>query len=140
MGKEFGKNWRIAVGDGAGPEVFTEIAGEVSFDWSRSSKEIDTSSKDDGAYATIGYGRQSVSISVSGKLTLPDADGLERVAEVSKSATPQCNFKIMKGAAVKFAGTMSIGNLSTTHADDEVCTYKFDLKTAAAPTTDDLGA
>lgn len=139
MGKEYGKNWRVEIGDGLVSEGFDAIGGETGFDWSRSSKEIDTSSKDDGNYATKGYGRQSVNIQVNGKVSLPDA-GLERAADVAKSATPEVNIRITKGAVVKFEGLMAIGNFSTSHPDDEVCTYRFDLSTAAAPDVDDLGA
>lgn len=139
MAKEFGKNWRVKIGDGEVSEAFDTIGGEVGFEWSRSSKEIDTSTKDDGQYATRGYGRQTVTIRVNGKVSLPD-DGLERAAEVAKSATPEVNVQITKGAVVKFEGLMAIGNFSTSHPDDDVCTYSFDLSTAEAPETDDLGA
>jgi predicted secreted protein len=140
MGKEYGKDWRVEIGDGATPtEAFTPIGGEVSFDWSRSSKEIDLSSKDDGQYAATGYGQQSVQVSVNGKVSLPDT-GLEAASDLAKAATPVGNMRIVKGAIVKYEGAMAIGNFSTTHPNDEVCTWKFDLKSAAAPTVDDLGA
>ena len=139
MGKEYGKNWRVEIGDGLVSEGFDPIGGEVGFEWSRSSKEIDTSSKDDGNYATKGYGRQSVSISINGKVSLPDI-GLERAADIAKSATPEVSIRIVKGAVVKFEGKMSIGNFSTSHPDDDVCTYRFDTSTAAVPVVDDLGA
>jgi predicted secreted protein len=139
MAKEFGKDWRIKVGDGQNAETFQFIGGEVSFDWSRSSKEIDTSTKDDGSYATAGYGRQSVTIAANGKLSLPD-EGFERLADVAKSPTPVLTIEICKGAIVKFKGAMAVGNLSTTFPDDDACTWKVDFKAAAAPAIDDLGA
>lgn len=139
MAIEFGKNWRLKIGDGAGAEVFSVISGEGSLDWTRQSKEIDTASKDTGQYGTMGYGRQTVSFKVSGKLTLPDT-GLERVADIAKSATPEVHVQVVKGAITKFEGLVSIGNFSCTFPDDEVATYSFDMKVADVPTTDDLGA
>jgi predicted secreted protein len=139
MGVELGKNWRLKIGDGASPEVFTVVGGEGSLDWTRQSKEIDTSSKDTGQYATMAYGRQSVSFKISGKLTLPDT-GLERVADIAQSATPEVNIQITKGSIVKFEGLVSVGNFSTSFPDDDACTYSADMKAAETPTVDDLGA
>ena len=87
----------------------------------------------------MGYGRQTVSFRVSGKLTLPDT-GLERADEIAKSATPEVNVQVVKGSIVKFEGLVSIGNVSCSFPDDEVATYSFDMKVADAPVTDDLGA
>ena len=70
MAIEFGKNWRLKIGDGEASEAFDAIGGEGGLDWTRQSKEIDTGSKDTGQYGTMGYGRQTVSFRVSGKLTL----------------------------------------------------------------------
>ena len=139
MAIEFGKNWRLKIGDGEASEAFDAIGGEGGLDWTRQSKEIDTGSKDTGQYGTMGYGRQTVSFRVSGKLTLPDT-GLERADEIAKSATPEVNVRVEKSGVVKFAGLMAIGNFSCTFPDDEVCTYSFDMKTAEAPTTDNLPA
>jgi hypothetical protein len=137
---EYGQTWRIEIGDGTtGTENFLPIAGEVTFDWTRTSKEIDLSSKDDGAYAATGYGSQKVTISPSGKLKLPDP-GLQRLSAVSKLIPPVETVKIMKGAIVKYQGLMGVGNFSTAHPNDDVCTWKCDLTAVAAPTVDDIGA
>ncbi len=137
---EYGQEWRIEIGDGvADTEGFLPIAGETTFDWTRTSKEIDLSSKDDGAYASTGYGSQKVTISPSGKLKLPDP-GLQRLSAVSKTIPPVCNVKVIRGAVVKYSGSMSVGNFSTTHPNDDTCTWKCDLASAAAPTVDDIGA
>lgn len=139
MGSIYGKDVRIEIGDGASGEAFDQIGGEVSFDWTRSSKEIDLSSKDDGAYAASGYGSQSVTLSINGKLKLPDT-GLERAAAVAKTVPPTCNIRVSRGAITLYEGLMSVGNFSTSFPNDETATYKFEAKSAAAPTIDDLGA
>jgi hypothetical protein len=78
MGTERGLDWRIQIGDGGGPEVFTNIGGEISFDWKRSSEEIDESTKDDGIYGSTSYGQQKIMISVNGNLKLPDTASRRR--------------------------------------------------------------
>lgn len=139
MGTEYGKDWRIFVGDGGGPETFSPIGGEGSFDWKRSSDKIDLSSKDDGQYKSGSFGQQEITISVNGNAKLPDT-GLEGAFDIAKASPPELNIKIMKGATVKFACLMGIGNFSTTHHKDGPVTYSFDLSNVGAPSVDDLGA
>lgn len=136
---DYGQTWRIKVGDGADPEVFVTIGGEVSFDWERSSKEIDTSSKDDGYLASTGYGSQKITITPNGKLKLPDP-GLSKLVAASKAVPPTINVEIVSGEVVQYAGEVAVGNFSTTHPNDDVCTWKCTLAASAVPTTDNLGA
>lgn len=139
MGTEYGKDWRIHIGDGEEAETFTAIGGETSFDWKRSSQEIDESTKDDGMYGSTSYGQQKITFSVAGNVKLPDA-GLQRAATVSKSAPPEVTIRAMKGAVVKYEGRVAIGNFSTTHPKDGPVTYTFDMANKGAPEVDDLGA
>jgi predicted secreted protein len=139
MGVEYGKDWRIKIGDGGGTEVFDAIGGEGSFDWARASDEIDLSSKDDGIYKSTGYGQQAITFSISGKVKLPDA-GLERADTVSKSSPPEVNIQVVKGAVIKFEGRVAIGNFSCSFPSDGPATYSFAMKNVGAPVTDDLGA
>lgn len=139
MGYEYGKDWRIKIGDGQATEAFDNLGGEGSFEFKRSSDNIDLSSKDDGAYKAQGYGQQSITISVTGKLKLPDV-GLERVLTVSKGSPPEVNIKIMKGAIVKFAGRIGIGNFSLSAPQDGAIPYSFDMSAVSAPTVDSIAA
>lgn len=139
MGTEYGKDWRIHIGDGAGVEAFTQIGGELSFTWQRQSQEIDDSTKDDGDYGSTHYGQQKITFNVNGNVKLPDV-GLERASDVSKSATKEANIKVMKGATVKYQGKVKIGNFSTEHGKDGPVTYTLAMANAGAPTIDDLGA
>jgi predicted secreted protein len=140
MAVEYGKEWRIKIGDGAsGTEGFDIIGGEGSFEWSRSSDEIDLSSKDDGVYKSSSYGQQAITFSISGKVKLPD-DGLERAADVAKTSPPEVNIQVVKGAVKKFAGRVGIGNFSTSFPTDGPATYTFNMKNVGAPTIDNLGA
>jgi hypothetical protein len=139
MGTERGLDWRIQIGDGGGPEVFTNIGGEITFDWKRSSEEIDESTKDDGIYGSSSYGQQKITISASGNVKLPDT-GLEGAFATSKAAPPEVSIKIVRAATTKFAGKVAIGNFSTTHNKTGPVTWSFDMVNVGAPTTDDLGA
>ena len=137
MAREMGKDWRIAIVAGGASAAVT-IGGETGFEWSRSSAEIDTASKDDGNYGSTDYGRQSISIRVQGKLNLPDV-GLELASDASKASTP-VTMQVLKGDVVKYEGLTSIGNFSTNFNDGEQATYSFDARNTGAPTIDDLGA
>lgn len=140
MATERGNDWRVEIGDGeTGTEGFDPIGGEISFDWSRSSSEIDESTKDDGVYGSTSYGQQKISFKVNGNVKLPDA-GLTRASTIAKTSPPEVNIRIRKGTIVKFAGRVAIGNFSTTHAKDAPVTYTFDMANKGAPTIDNLGA
>lgn len=140
MGVEYGKDWRIKIGDGAAPtEGFSVVGGEGSFDWARASDEIDLSSKDDGIYKSTGYGQQAITFSLNGKVKLPDV-GLERVDDIAKTSPPEVNIQVVKGAIVKFKGKVAIGNFSCSFPNDGPATYSFSMKNVGAPTVDDLGA
>jgi predicted secreted protein len=133
-GTEFGLDYRIAVDD-----AHILIGGEISFDWKRSSQEIDISTKDDGIYGSTSYGQQKISFSVSGNLKLPDA-GFAALFAASKERPPHIAWQVVKGAIVKYEGIVAIGNFSSTAGKDGPVTYAFDATNVGTPTVDDLGA
>lgn len=139
MAMEYGKDWRLYIGDGQATEEFGPLGGEGSWSFKRSSTEIDGSSKDDGTYALSSYGQQKITISVSGKVKLPDA-GLKRINDQSKAAPPHVKIKLMKGEIVKFHGEVGIGNNSFDGDKDQAVTYSFDMSPVAVPIVDDLVA
>lgn len=138
MATERGADWRIEVKAEAA-EDYNSIGGEISFDWSRSSNEIDESTKDDGIYGSTSYGQQKISFRVNGNVKLPDS-GLSRVAAVSKSSPPETLIRVTKGAIVKFEGLVAVGNFSSTHPKDGPVTYSFDMANKGAPTVDNFAA
>jgi hypothetical protein len=139
MGTERGLDWRIQIGDGGSPEVFSNIGGEISFTWKRSSEEIDESTKDDGIYGSTSYGQQKIMISANGNVKLPDT-GLQAAVAASKASPPEVNVKIVKLTTTKYAGKVAIGNFSTDHDKKGPVTWSFDMTNVGAPTTDNLGA
>lgn len=136
---EYGEDWRVEIGDGASPTVFTAIAGETGFDFKRSGASIDDSDKDGGSYGSGSFGQQTLSMSVKGNLKLPDA-GFARAFAVSKMRPPHTPVKILKGAIVKYSGSCAVGPISTTHNNNATVDYSFDLMNRGIPLVDDLGA
>ena len=136
-----GGKWRIEIGDGQATEEFDPIGGETGFEWSRSSKEQDLSSKDDGEWDSYGYSRRSVSIRVNGKVKLPDA-GLERADAVTRSTSRKATIRIVviETEVVKFQGLCGLSEISGSFPDDAPATYNFSCKSSGAPTVDNLGA
>jgi predicted secreted protein len=133
-GTEFGKTYRIHAGD-----ADSLVGGEKTFDWKRSSQEIDMSDKDDGVYGSTSYGQQKITFSVSGNLKLPDV-GFAALFAASKATPPHIAWKVMNGAIVKYQGIVAIGNFSSTADKDGPVTYSFDASNYGAPIVDDLGA
>lgn len=136
---EYGEDWRVEIGDGAQPTVFTMIAGETGFDFKRSASEIDDSDKDGGSYGSSSFGQQKLTMSVKGNLKLPDA-GFSRAFAVSKTKPPHTPCKVLKGAIVKYSGSVAVGPISTTHNKDATVDYSFDMVNRGQPLVDDLGA
>lgn len=140
MAYELGKDWRVYVGDGGGTEVFSALGGEGSFDFQRSSNEIDLSTKDDSDYALANFGLMKIAISVSGNVKLPDT-ALERLMDKAKHATDKTtNIQIKDGTIVKYAGEVAVGGNGITAGKDGAVSYSFTLVASAAPTTDDMAA
>lgn len=137
MGFELGKDWRLYIGDGAGTEVFVALGGEGSLEVQRSSDDIDFTSKDDSTYKSGGYGLQQITLSVSGKLKLPDT-ALARIETVVKSGNPNLNIQVKKGTTTKFACPVAVGNFSSSFPAEGAATYSFSMRNVGAPTTDAL--
>lgn len=140
MANEYGKDWRVCIGDGEEVgEVFTPLGGETSHSFRRSSADIDLSDKDSGVYGSGSYGLQRVTISVSGNLKLPDA-AFAALFAASKTSPPEINVQIRKNAIIKFHGRVGVGNFSSEASREGPVTYSCDLSNIGAPIVDELGA
>lgn len=143
MAKKFGRYIRFAIGDGASPEVFTEIAGQTGVTWSSSTNYIDASSKSDYPYAVRSPGREDISIEVSGKLVLPDANGLEAThAAIFADPKVAKNVRLLdvepSPDTTIFEASMFLGNWNAGADDEDNRTFSFTATLAATPTTNDL--
>lgn len=137
MAFELGKDWRLYIGSGGGSETFAALGGEGSLEVQRASDDIDLTSKDDATYKSGSYGLQSITLTVSGKVNLPDT-ALARLETVVKSGTPNVNIQVRKGASQKFVCAVSVGNLSVAYPAEGPATYSFNARNNGAPTTDTL--
>lgn len=136
MANEQGREYRVYVKTGA--NAFTAIGGETSCSFKRSRSEQDKSDKDTGAYGATGHGRQSVAISSSGNLKLPDA-GFVALDAASKLDVPEIEVQIKKGTIVKYHGLVSIGSLNAEFPEG-LATWSAEMTNAAAPIVDNLTA
>jgi hypothetical protein len=140
MPVELGKNYKIYIGDGAATEVFTSLGGQGSLSWQRAFKAIETSSKDNGIYGSAKSGLQNITMTVTGRLNVPDT-AFEDLYNYSKSGTPEMNIEVRKGSTVKYKGKMSISGTFTADMPYEgAVDYSFDLTNVEAPVTDSLTA
>ena len=140
MAKKLGNNYRLRIGDGAGTEVFTEIAGQQDLSISRNAASIDTSTKDDFPYGTQAAGLRTASISFSLIPSLPDALGYAAL-ETAASSTDPVNYQIVDTAnadAVVWEASMYIGDFNTSFGQNDSVKATGTLTLAAAPTTDSL--
>lgn len=140
MSNEYGKEYRVCIGDGAADpedEVFSPLEGETGFSFRRSSQEIDVGDKDSGAYGGTSYGQQRITISPSGNLKLP-SPAFKRLSDASKASPPEINIQIKKGAVVKFHCRVGIGNFSAEFPQTGTASFSCDLANTTAPIVDDL--
>jgi predicted secreted protein len=140
MSKKLGNAYRLFIGDGAGTEVFAEIAGQQDLSISRSSATIDTSTKDNFPYGTQAPGLKTLSISFNLIPDLPDADGYGELETQALSTDPQpWNFQVKTGSTVVYEGSMYITDFNTSFGQNDSVKVTGTLVAAAAPTTDTLG-
>jgi hypothetical protein len=139
VAKKLGNNYRLFIGDGGGPETFTEIKGQQNLSITRNGNTIDTSTKDNAPYGTSAPGLRSLSIAFALIPDLPDASGftaLETFA-LASSPTPK-NFQIKTGSTVVFQGSMYCTDFNSAFDMNDSVKATGTLVAAAAPTTDAL--
>ena len=140
-GEKLGQNYRLFVGDGAVTEAFTAVAGQTGLTRDGSTTLIDQSSKTTGQFAIQAPGRKTFTITCSGKVKLPDANGLEEVYAIQK-VYPQdpANFQVrldpFAADDVVFASSMYVSNFSMDDPDQDNSTYSFQVTCADTPTVD----
>ncbi len=133
-----GEHYKLYVNNGSG--TYNPIAGEVSLQPSRQTNLRDQSAKGDGAYSVQAPGKTQVTISCSGKLQLPDPNGLERIHTMSKNRTAETYQIRVDPFATDdpvFEASMYVSNMNAPGADDDDnATFSFQLTLAAPPTID----
>jgi predicted secreted protein len=139
LAKKLGNSYRLYIGDGAGTEVFSEIAGQQDLSITRNAATIDTSTKDNFPYATQAPGLRTLSIAFNLIPDLPDANGYTAMetAALATDATA-VNFQVKTGSTVVFEGSMYITDFNTSFGQNDSVKATGTLVAADAPTTDEL--
>jgi hypothetical protein len=143
MAKKLGHQYKVFVGDGTTAEEFTQIAGQTGLTRDGSTALIDQSSKTTGQIAIQAPGRKTLTLTVTGKLEVPDASGLE-VVYAQQQVYPQvaANYQIRVDPFADdlddlvFQASMYVSNFSTDDPDQDNSTYSFQLTCAESPTVD----
>jgi len=140
MARMGGEDYRLFVKNASA--VYNDIDGEVSLQPSRQTNMRDQSAKGDGAYMVKKPAKTDVTINVSGKLQLPDTDGIERIHDLAKTRVTndyQLRVTPFSGSDVIFEASMYASNMTAPGADDDDnATFSFQLTLAAQPTIDKL--
>jgi hypothetical protein len=139
MAKKLGQEYKLFVDNGSGTK--TEIAGQTGLTRDGSTALIDQSSKTTGQIAIQAPGRKTLTITCTGKLEVPDANGIERVYAIQK-VYPQVSesFEIRvdpwASGDVVFEGEMYVSNWSQDDPDQDNSTYSFQITCADVPNVD----
>ncbi len=137
MAEKLGQNYQLFVNDGAG--AYNAIQGQTGLTRDGSTTLINQSSKTTGKYDLQAPGRSNLTITCPGVVTLPDANGLERVHTLDK-AHPQVpeTFQIREDPYasddVIFEASCYVSNFTRDDPDQDNATYSFQLTLAANPT------
>lgn len=133
---QLGKDVRLTVEDPDNAGQYISVGGEGRLSFQASPDTIDGASKDDGNYKVEYFGQQKISITLAGKVKLPD-DGLAALDDASRT-NAAISVKIVKGVTVLFHGDMTVGNRQADWDNAQAASYSFSLGLAAAPTVDAL--
>lgn len=137
MANQFGKEYRIYVGDGdEEDEVFTAIGGETSFSYQANTPDIDLTDKDG---AKTSYGTRSHKFALKGNLKLPDV-GFSALYAASKASPPHVNIQVKRGAVIKWQGLVAVGNMNYDADTNGPIPFTADLSNADTPVVDNLVA
>lgn len=142
--KKLGPDYMLWI-ESATPGTYNLIQGQGDLSISRSAAKIDTTSKDDLGYGTSAPGLRDLSLSLSVKPKLPDANGYTRLESLC-NASPQLpfNVQVRKGGAT--GGTPDVvfqclvyGSLDeSSFPQAGAVEAKVGFYAAAAPTVDTL--
>ena len=139
MAQKLGHEYKLFVDNGSG--TMSEIAGQVGLTRDGSTTLIDQSSKTTGQIALQAPGRKVLTITCTGKVALPDVNGLERVHAIQKvfpQASEAFEIRVSPWASgdVVFASEMYVSNFSLDDPDQDNSTYSFQVTSADNPTLD----
>lgn len=133
-----GEDYRLFVKSAGG--TYNMLAGEGDIQQSAQTNMRDQSAKGD-TDAVEKPGKRRMNMTVSGKVQLPDVDGLERIKLLEKTKASndyQIRVAPFTGSDVIFEAPMYTSNLSMGFPDDDNATFSFQLSLAGATVKDQL--
>jgi predicted secreted protein len=137
MAKSLGNTHRLWV-ESTTPGTYHEVKGQTTLSISRQGNQIDTTTKDDGAYGTSMSGTKALTITAGFIPDLPDANGIVRLFTLAV-ANPSAPFNVQirdTASAIKFLGSVNAINFDETADLNSPRGVSITLGAAAAPTTD----
>ena len=144
MAKSLGNGVRLYV-ESTTTGTFNQVKGQTTLSRTRQGQQIDSTTKDDGAYGTSFSGSKSLSIQAGFLLDLPDANGMERLFTLA-TADPAVPFNIQlrngalaDPADVIFKGSVTVLNLDDGADMNSMASVSMTFGAAAAPVIDMLG-
>ena len=142
MSKGLSNNYRVWI-ESSTPGTYNLIKGQAGAKVSRSASSIDLTTKDDAGYGSSAPGTRSLTVTMSLKPNLPDANGWTRLETLAKAAAPApFNIQIRKGGDA--GGTGDVVFACSVYGNVDGDDYGLNsgvnmdvtFSAAAAPTTD----
>lgn len=135
MAKQRGKIVKVMVGNGGDPtETFNVIKGEVSCRLQLTRDSLDTSDKSTDDWATSITGLKNASVTCSGKLDWPDANGLARIKSAWDNGTEVNCQVIIASDDSMYEGAWTVSSFEISGEANGVAEFSFTLAPAAALT------
>ncbi len=139
MARRLGDDYKLYIWNGS---AYNVIAGQTGLTIESPQELIDQTAKGD-TYKSRQPGRPDRTITCTGGLQLPDANGLEKAYTNYVNRTSvlfQIRYTPFSGSEVMFAATMFISNFQRDLRDQQNATYSFQLSLDTQPSVDTLGA
>lgn len=133
MAKGKGRDYLVKVGNGAGPEVFTTVAGMRSTSMTLNNETVDVTDKDGVPWRALlaQSGVQSMSIKLSGVMS-DAASAMDMQAKAFANTIH--NFQLISGLGDMFAGPFQIASMERGGDHNKEETYSLTLESAGTIT------
>lgn len=138
-GKELGKNCIFKVGDGASPETFNKVSGQVDTKFAFAANAIDTTDKDSGTWGSSISGPKKATVTLQGEAVWPDTSGLEALRSAFDSGDEINGHAVFNSAGAYYAGSWCITALEIDAPTNDVTKYSITLMNAGALTWSSSG-
>lgn len=129
MAAEKGRAFVLKIGDGAGPEVFTTIAGMRATSLSINNELVDVTTKSSGGWREILGGAGTRAIAVSGSGVFTDSSA-EASFQQNIMAAAVSNYQVVFEGGARFEGPFFAASLEFAGDHNGERTYSLRLESA----------